>query len=196
MIDKKLAADQVQRLLGSYPDYGKAPPFYVASLTGVFESLSDLTRKKLINPVHGLLSKHSILPTIADVLAMAKDFENQLRADAWQVRSTQKPQEHEKVISLDERRRVGEGMERLKAELRATKPYELKPAVTLAQHLNNPPRRRTWDELKAFDAALKALDPPPTPDQSRSVKFHADMWDKFDQGKLAIPPEPHRDIPA
>jgi hypothetical protein len=75
-----------EKMLRSYPDYGKSPPEYLAGIGGVLAELSFEVRKELFDPMRGIRSRCKFLPTIADIVEMAdqigtrfarRDFINQ-----------------------------------------------------------------------------------------------------------------------
>lgn len=68
-----------KKILGSYPDYGKAPPEYVVNLA---EYLSFLTPDELgvvMHPKTGITSRTSYLPTNAEIQALLREHEEKQR---------------------------------------------------------------------------------------------------------------------
>lgn len=62
-----------KKILGAYPDYGKAPPEYVVNFA---EALSHLSADELaivLHPKDGVATRCQYLPTIADIHAVLRD---------------------------------------------------------------------------------------------------------------------------
>ena len=98
-----------------YPDYSKVEPEYIAGMAESFEVFSDEVQNMLLSPVKGLASLSRYLPLPYDV----KTLGNALAASLFIPRGI--PKTDDRVISLDERRRVGEKMKKLVAELNLKK---------------------------------------------------------------------------
>lgn len=67
------ARKAAKKILGAYPDYGKAPPEYIVNFA---ESLSYLTAEEIAavaDPRNGVASRCQFLPTIADIHALLKE---------------------------------------------------------------------------------------------------------------------------
>lgn len=67
------ARKAAKKILGGYPDYGKAPPEYVINFA---EALSFLTAEELAavtDPRNGVASRCQYLPTIADIHALLRE---------------------------------------------------------------------------------------------------------------------------
>lgn len=86
------AKTAVAMILGCYPDYGKVPPQYVASLVMVVETLADPIIDRLASRTTGIASRCTHLPTVAEITAMAgelsADFAAQSRYSEAQKRTT------------------------------------------------------------------------------------------------------------
>ena len=104
---------RVLKLLRMYPDYSKVEPEYIAGMAETFAQFSDEVQECLLSPVRGLPSVSRYLPVPFDVLRLG----SALAASLFGSRAM--PEKTEKVISLDERRRVGEKMKKLLASLQA-----------------------------------------------------------------------------
>jgi hypothetical protein len=103
---------RVQKLVRIYPDYGKVLPEYIAAMTEVFEAFPEEVQERLLSPLHGLPSQSRFLPVPFD----AKELGGKIAASLFVPKP--KADEPEKIISLDERRRVGEKMLALAKELK------------------------------------------------------------------------------
>jgi hypothetical protein len=57
-------------MLLKYPDYNKTSPEYILGIIDAFADYPESIQQELANQRTGLLSKHSYVPTIADVYAM------------------------------------------------------------------------------------------------------------------------------
>jgi hypothetical protein len=66
-------------ILRSYPDYGKAPPEYVASLMSAIERYPLEVIAQLVDPRKGVPGRCKYLPTVADVVELGDRFEAGLR---------------------------------------------------------------------------------------------------------------------
>ena len=67
------ARKAAKKILGGYPDYGKAPPEYIINFA---EALSYLTPEELgavTDPRDGVASRCQYLPTIADIHALLRE---------------------------------------------------------------------------------------------------------------------------
>ncbi len=67
------ARKAAKKILGGYPDYGKAPPEYIINFA---EALSYLTADELAavtDPRNGVASRCQFLPTIADIHALLRE---------------------------------------------------------------------------------------------------------------------------
>lgn len=67
------ARKAAKKILGAYPDYGKAPPEYIV---GFAEALSHLTADEVaivMDPRHGVAARCQYLPTVADVHAAIRE---------------------------------------------------------------------------------------------------------------------------
>lgn len=62
----------VAKMLSSYPDYAKAPPEYLLTLTEIIAMQSNFMQLRICNPVNGVASKTKFLPTAADVMEFVK----------------------------------------------------------------------------------------------------------------------------
>lgn len=58
----------------AYPDYGKAPPEYIVSLTELLASYPETVIWKLADLRSGVASRTTWLPTIADVTKLADQY--------------------------------------------------------------------------------------------------------------------------
>ena len=162
LIDKKLVSAQVQKMLGSYPDYGKATPHYVASLTDVFESFSLEVREVLTSPIHGLLSKHSFLPSIAETIALGKQIEGKLKFDVWRAMNPTLSKQNQKYIELvltdEERANRTKVLKELTDSFKKEKDMSLNPLESLKNEewrTPQPPSKNLLDYLDSRNDVAK-----------------------------------------
>lgn len=66
-----LAKQAAGQILSSYPDYGKAPKEYIASVTEYLAGLPDFVVTRMADRHLGIAAKCQFLPTIADLKAYA-----------------------------------------------------------------------------------------------------------------------------
>ncbi len=62
-----------ERLLSSYPDYGKAPKPYLVSITEILATLDPDVQMALADIKTGIRARCSFLPTIADIAKFADE---------------------------------------------------------------------------------------------------------------------------
>jgi hypothetical protein len=62
-----LASKTARKILSSYPDYGKAPPEYLLSVTEFIAFRSAEEQEALAHPLSGIATKCKFLPTLADM---------------------------------------------------------------------------------------------------------------------------------
>lgn len=72
----------MKRILGSFPDYGKAPPEYLLSITEYLAYLPAEDQEALAHPVSGIASKTKFLPTKADMAEFIADRHKRLNTRA------------------------------------------------------------------------------------------------------------------
>lgn len=70
----KTARDQANKVLQSYPDYGKATDGYIAGIIEAFAQFDDGIQLQLAHISLGLRARHSYLPTIEDVMKLAAEL--------------------------------------------------------------------------------------------------------------------------
>ena len=63
-----------EKVLKSYPDYGKVSPEYTAAMVEAFAAFSAEIQQGLANVVHGLRGRHAFLPTVADVVKLGNEI--------------------------------------------------------------------------------------------------------------------------
>lgn len=66
----KDGAAAAKAILSRYPDYGKAPPEYLAGFSEALACLDKADLEFLAHPLHGLSTRCRFLPTIADAHAL------------------------------------------------------------------------------------------------------------------------------
>jgi hypothetical protein len=64
----------VEKMLLCFPDYGKCAPEYIAAMVATFSYYSEGVQERLASVQHGLVSKHSYIPSIADARALGDEF--------------------------------------------------------------------------------------------------------------------------
>lgn len=68
------ATAAMEKLLISYPDYGKAPKPYLLSIAEILSQLSDDVVKAALDLKTGVRSKCAYLPTVADIVKFAEEY--------------------------------------------------------------------------------------------------------------------------
>lgn len=71
----KSGRDAARVILSRYPDYGKAPPEYLAGIAELIASLDDAVVLAMVNIRTGISARCKYLPTQADFVAFADEFE-------------------------------------------------------------------------------------------------------------------------
>lgn len=71
---RELATATAEKIFKAYPEYGKAPADYVMIVIEVLETFDADIQKALANPATGVVSRCRFLPTIADIVEIAKEF--------------------------------------------------------------------------------------------------------------------------
>jgi len=66
----------VAKLLPCFPDYGKCAPEYIAAMVYSFSLYSEGVQTRMASVEHGLASKHSYIPAVADARAMGDEFKH------------------------------------------------------------------------------------------------------------------------
>ena len=132
----------------AYPDYGKAPTEYIASLISVIATYDENVQQCMANLRTGIASKCKFLPTVADIVEFgdAREKLNQPQKKPF------KPFLIEKQQDPAERARVGVKMKALLAELQAVKILE--PIASRVTDNWKPKMSRA--EMAADLAAIKA----------------------------------------
>ncbi len=64
----------VERLLSSYPDYGKAPETYLASVAELVAGYDSAMQTEMLDLRQGIRAKCTYLPTIADIVKWGDDY--------------------------------------------------------------------------------------------------------------------------
>jgi len=67
------AVDMMEKIYCSYPDYGKAPPEYLLSITEYLSYLSPEDQAALANPKNGVATVCRFLPTKAEMVEFLKE---------------------------------------------------------------------------------------------------------------------------
>lgn len=80
MKDLNDCTDMTEKMLRSYPDYGKSPPEYAAGIAGVLSMLSPEIRQEIFDPMRGIRSRCKFLPTIADIVELADQISARIAA--------------------------------------------------------------------------------------------------------------------
>lgn len=62
--------------MSAYPDYNKAPPEYLLTLTELLGSYDDETVARLVDMRTGIPSRCKFLPTVADIVEFVKEIED------------------------------------------------------------------------------------------------------------------------
>ena len=62
-----------KKILGAYPDYGKASPEYIVGFAEALSYLSPAELEIVTDPRHGLAARCQYLPTIADIHQCIRD---------------------------------------------------------------------------------------------------------------------------
>jgi hypothetical protein len=65
-----------KKMLSGYPEYAKSPPDYIVAIADVLSHFDDEIQTFLSDRVRGIPSKCTYLPTIADIVKAANEFEN------------------------------------------------------------------------------------------------------------------------
>jgi hypothetical protein len=79
-IEKSAAV--TKKLLSSFPDYGKEPVEYTVTIAEALSYLSESDLALIADPVRGLATKHTYLPTVGDIhkfLAAERERVNQFK---------------------------------------------------------------------------------------------------------------------
>ena len=63
-----------EKLLSSYPDYGKASKTYLLSIAEVFNQLPQDVAAAALNITTGVRARCAFLPTVADIVKFAEDY--------------------------------------------------------------------------------------------------------------------------
>lgn len=163
------ASRLMKRILGAFPDYGKASPEYLLSITEYLAYLPADEQEALAHPVSGIASKTEFLPTKAKMAEFLADRFKRLNTRATGYRYF-KPGEGDPLEISDLERRKAIvfkelGYDPLKPKPRDLKPLE--PAIRDAiaedryslSHLKTPSRPAS-PELKALLIEQGYLMPP------------------------------------
>lgn len=67
------ARKAAKKILGAYPDYGKAPPEYIVGFAEALSYLSPDELAVVLHPKEGVATRCQYLPTIADIHAVLRD---------------------------------------------------------------------------------------------------------------------------
>lgn len=100
------ASDLARRILGGYPDYGKAPPEYLLSITEYLAYLPAEDQEALAHPVSGIASKCTFLPTKAQMAEFLADRHKRTNTRATGYRYLKPGEEDEIDIPPAERRKA------------------------------------------------------------------------------------------
>ena len=73
----KSARQWAGKVLNSYPDYGKAPPSYTASIVEIFAAYPVHIQEALADKKSGVVAKCEYLPTVAAIVKLAEELEQQ-----------------------------------------------------------------------------------------------------------------------
>jgi hypothetical protein len=65
------------KVLNSYPDYGKSPPSYTASIVEIFAAYPVHIQEALADKKAGVVAKCEYLPTVAAIVKLAEEFERE-----------------------------------------------------------------------------------------------------------------------
>lgn len=158
------ARTAAKRILGAYPDYGKAPPEYIV---GFAEALSHLKPDELaivMHPRHGVAARCQFLPTIADVHAAIRErqeYERQFQPAATTYRrfSDEQPGPWDQETDFDRKRRV----------VRELLGYNPGESASNSKRELVPP---TVDDVRN----LKLKTPPGPPSRYLIAKLKAEGW--------------------
>jgi hypothetical protein len=71
----KTGRDAAKAILSRYPDYGKAPPEYLASIADLLSSFPDAMLKSLCDKHIGIAARCKYLPTHADFVEYADNWQ-------------------------------------------------------------------------------------------------------------------------
>lgn len=102
----KEATRIAEKILGAYPDYGKAPDGYLLAVTEFIAHLSAEDREALAHPVTGIVSKSEFLPSIAKIKQFVDDRGRRLNTRATGYRYLKPGEEDEIEIPPGERRKA------------------------------------------------------------------------------------------
>lgn len=64
-----------KRILSCFPDYGKAPPEYLLRMTELLASYPPEVQERLVDLRRGIPGRCRFLPTLADIVEMAKELQ-------------------------------------------------------------------------------------------------------------------------
>lgn len=78
----KVATKIAEKILGAYPDYGKAPEGYLLSVTEFIAYQIPEVQEALAHPLTGIASKCKYLPTIADLKEFIEERARRLNTRA------------------------------------------------------------------------------------------------------------------
>jgi hypothetical protein len=68
------ATKAAEKLLSSYPDYGKAPKGYLIAIAEILAELSEEALAAVMDSKNGVRARHSFLPTVADIVKVAEEY--------------------------------------------------------------------------------------------------------------------------
>lgn len=102
----KEATRIAEKILGAYPDYGKAPDGYLLAVTEFIAHLSAEDQEALAHPVTGIVSKSEFLPSIAKIKQFVDDRGKRLNTRATGYRYLKPGEEDEIEIPPGERRKA------------------------------------------------------------------------------------------
>lgn len=69
-----MARGLAMKVLGSYPDYAKSTPGYTAAIIEAFAEFDSEVQAHLANISTGVRSRYSYLPTVENVMTVAREF--------------------------------------------------------------------------------------------------------------------------
>jgi hypothetical protein len=89
----KNGRDAAKMILSRYPDYGKAPPEYLAGISQLLSTMSDDVLRTMTDPRIGISAKHKFLPTQADIV----EFEDAIYAKRYATRDLRQGRVPERI---------------------------------------------------------------------------------------------------
>jgi hypothetical protein len=145
---RKAAEMAATKILRCYPDYGKAPPEYVASLMAALDRYPIDIIAKLTDLQTGLPGKCRFLPVPADVVDMAEKLEAEMKAERQ--RPALPDYSHLHPISMEEYARV--------RAMPTSDSAQRKAAVIAALGYDPSLKRGVWKETSEEERPLKYVD--------------------------------------